>query len=111
MFGCFLLPKRRFRHKITIWRKESVRLFGPLMDGMIVHKNLLPILVRETAINANHCCNLEISPDDYLKPYLKRSTLIKEITEKNDKFTKTNYFSTISMITNPSSLHDFVEHK
>jgi hypothetical protein len=80
------------------------------MDGMIVHKTLLPKLVRQTALNAMHCCNLDIAPDDYLKPYLRRTTLIKEIIEKNDKFTKTNYFSTLSMITNPSSLHDFIDH-
>ena len=94
-------------YKIRVWRKEGVRQFGPLTDGMIVSKELLPSMVRETAINANHCCSLNMSPDDYLKPYLRRTTLIREATGKNDKYVPTSFFSTLSIITNPQSVADF----
>lgn len=30
-----------------------MELFGPLLDGMLMNKRLLPVLVRQTAINAN----------------------------------------------------------
>ncbi|KAL7718957.1 Rap/Ran GTPase-activating protein [Entamoeba marina] len=98
-------------HRIRIWRKQNVRQFGPLMDGMIVGKELLPTLVRETAVNANYCCSLNISPDDYLKPYLRRTTLIKEIVEKNDDFPVPTFFSTLSVVTNPQSVVDLAIKK
>ncbi|ELP94482.1 tuberin, putative [Entamoeba invadens IP1] len=98
-------------HKIRIWRKQNVRQFGPLMDGMIVGKELLPALVRETAVNANYCCSLNISSDDYLKPYLRRTTLIKEIVEKNDCFPVPTFFNTLSVVTNPQSLTNFAIKK
>ncbi|ELP92922.1 tuberin, putative [Entamoeba invadens IP1] len=94
-------PLGKGMYKIRIWRKPNVRLFGPLMDGMVITKKLLPSLVRETAVNANYCCSLNMSPDDYLKPYLRRSTLIKEIIEKNDPFEKASYFNTLTTVTNP----------
>ncbi|ELP93201.1 tuberin, putative [Entamoeba invadens IP1] len=98
-------------HKIRIWRKQNVRQFGPLLDGMVVGKDLLPALVRETAVNANYCCSLNISPDDYLKPYLRRSTLIKEIIDKNDSFNTPSFFSTLSMISNPTCVNDLTTKK
>ncbi|EAL50382.1 Rap/Ran GTPase-activating protein, putative [Entamoeba histolytica HM-1:IMSS-B] len=98
-------------HKIRIWRKQNVRQFGPLMDGIIVGKEVLPALVRETAINANYCCSLNISPDDYLKPYLRRTTLIKEIIDKNDSFPTPTFFSTLSIVTNPQTINDLAIKK
>ncbi|GAB1222875.1 hypothetical protein ENUP19_0122G0017 [Entamoeba nuttalli] len=98
-------------HKIRIWRKQNIRQFGPLIDGMIVGKEVLPNLVRETAINASYCCSLNISPDDYLKPYLRRTTLIQDIIDKNKGSSKTNFYSTLSIITNPQTVTELTDKK
>jgi hypothetical protein len=45
------LPNGLFR--IQVFKKDKVDLFGPLLDGMVISKKLLPLLVRQTAINAN----------------------------------------------------------
>lgn len=39
--------------RIQIVKKQSVGIFGPLFDGAIVNKNVLPALIRATAINAS----------------------------------------------------------
>ena len=39
--------------RVQIAKKQSVGYFGPLFDGAIVNKNVLPTLIRATAINAS----------------------------------------------------------
>jgi hypothetical protein len=39
--------------RIQIIKKPSIGHFGPLFDGAIVNKNVLPTLIRATAINAS----------------------------------------------------------
>jgi len=54
---------------------------GPLTTNMLVSKNILATLVRETAIRAYRlCCTLQQELDD---PYHTRRRLIADITRKN----------------------------
>ena len=76
---------------IRVSRKENVRQFGPLQDGMVLGKELLPVLVRETAINANLCCSMNISPDNYLQPFLRRKAHIEETIQKYKKEVPENF--------------------
>jgi hypothetical protein len=46
-------PLRNSLFRIQIIKKPSVGYFGPLFDGAIVNKNVLPTLIRATAINAS----------------------------------------------------------
>ena len=65
------LPNGLFR--INVYRKENVQLFGPLLHGMCVNKQLLPILVRQTAINANRY--VRYNTEGYSRPFPTRSVL------------------------------------
>ena len=54
-------------------------LIGPLQHGMIVTNNLLPMLVRLTAINASE----ELKKlTEYVKPYCQRLRTIQDISER-----------------------------
>eukprot|EP01133_Synstelium_polycarpum_P016306 gene16306-19394_t len=55
--------------RVQIYRKESkVPLFGPLIHGMAVNKQLLSTLVRQTAINAYRY--VRNNTPNYSKPYV-----------------------------------------
>lgn len=45
--------------------------YGPLQHGMVVNKELLSILVRETAVNANRALAAYRNPDAYNRPHVK----------------------------------------
>ena len=47
--------------RIQIFHKEKVPPFGPLKNGMIIKKEILPTLVRETAINGNRAVRYRTS--------------------------------------------------
>jgi len=72
------LPNGLFR--IQIYRKENVALFGPLLHGMAVNKKLLPILVRQTAINANRY--VRYNTEGYTRPYPTRRKALEEIAKR-----------------------------
>lgn len=59
---------------------DAVFLFGPLLDGMIVRRETLGRLVRETAISASLFClyNIQNQP----RPLAKRSQFIQHMTNK-----------------------------
>ncbi|XP_019500256.1 PREDICTED: ral GTPase-activating protein subunit alpha-1 isoform X11 [Hipposideros armiger] len=55
-FGDVLIviyPMKNHMFSIQIMKKPEVPFFGPLFDGAIVNGNVLPIMVRATAINAS----------------------------------------------------------
>mmetsp|Transcript_16622 Transcript_16622/g.49721 ORF Transcript_16622/g.49721 Transcript_16622/m.49721 type:complete len:1477 (-) Transcript_16622:147-4577(-) len=73
-------------YEVRIVAKESVPTFGPLQNGMVVSMDLLPQLVRQTAIAANRA--VRSTSDVYKPPYSVRAAQIKEINSryKNHKF-------------------------
>jgi hypothetical protein len=54
--------------------------FGPLQDNMVVTKQCLPTLARQTAINAHHFVREKM--EGYVKPWFARSHLLDELREK-----------------------------
>jgi hypothetical protein len=58
-----------------------VPFFGPLIHGMTVTKKMLPLLVRQTAINAYRY--IRYTSEGYEKPFFNRSHLIQEIIVKH----------------------------
>ena len=73
------LPNGLFR--IQIFRKDERTLFGPLCDGMVVSKALLPRLVRQTALNANRYVRSNSAA--YTRPYVTRQKAISEVLAKH----------------------------
>jgi hypothetical protein len=63
--------------QVQIYKKFKVQFFGPLFNGMLVSKKILPFLVRQTAINANK--RVRERTAGYNKPYNIRQTRIQEI--------------------------------
>lgn len=66
--------------RIQVYRKENVNLFGPLLHGMCVNKRLLPLLVRQTAINANRY--VRYNTEGYTRPYPTRRRALDEIVKR-----------------------------
>ena len=65
---------------MQIFRKENVQLFGPLLHGMCINKTLLPVLVRQTAINANRY--VRYNTGGYSRPFPTRRRALDEIVER-----------------------------
>jgi len=72
------LPNGLFR--VQIYKKDTVPLFGPLLHGMVVGKKLLPILVRQTAIQANRY--VRYNTEGYTRPYPTRRRNLNEIVQR-----------------------------
>eukprot|EP01155_Anaeramoeba_flamelloides_P043323 Anaeramoba_flamelloidesc37102_g1_i1.p1 GENE.c37102_g1_i1~~c37102_g1_i1.p1 ORF type:complete len:228 (+),score=48.73 c37102_g1_i1:386-1069(+) len=91
------LPNGLFR--IQIFLKDGVKLFGPLIDGMIINKKSLPNLVRTTAMFANKFTRSKQKA--YQHPLPTRWDLLVETIERY-KETKNfkDYFSNILNINN-----------
>ncbi|KYQ90706.1 RapGAP/RanGAP domain-containing protein [Tieghemostelium lacteum] len=67
--------------RVQVYRKEAkVPMFGPLIHGMVINKTLLPLLVRQTAINAYRY--VRYNTPNYSKPYVLRKLRIKEIVDR-----------------------------
>jgi len=84
-------------YSIDVYRDNKIPPFGPLLNGMVVTKNLLGPLVRMTAIHAFRASINTI----YQHPYMQRSLDINMIMGKHKKnSTKSNnsYESFISKI-------------
>ncbi|GBB96125.1 hypothetical protein RclHR1_02690010 [Rhizophagus clarus] len=83
-------------YNVDIYRDNKIPPFGPLLNGMVVTKNLLGPLVRMTAIHAFRASINTI----YQHPYLQRSSDINMIMSKHKKNSKSNnsYESFISKI-------------
>ena len=76
------LPNGLFR--IQIYRKENVQVFGPLVHGMCINKELLVPLVRQTAINANRYVRYNTGGYNcgYSRPFPTRRRALDEIVER-----------------------------
>ncbi|KAJ3452350.1 tuberin [Anaeramoeba flamelloides] len=73
------LPNGLFRFQIN--SKPEIPLFGLLIDGMIVTKQVLPFLVRQTATMATRFSN-RARMRDVRHPYSYRLSLINETIER-----------------------------
>ncbi|KAF2074910.1 hypothetical protein CYY_003787 [Polysphondylium violaceum] len=86
--------------RIQIYRKESkVPMFGPLIHGMAVNKQLLSLLVRQTAINAYRY--VRYNTPNYSKPFVLRKLRIKEIVDRYSS--ERNYVDYVHSIVSGSS--------
>nr|CAB3265418.1 ral GTPase-activating protein subunit alpha-1 [Phallusia mammillata] len=82
-FGDVLIiiyPIRHGLYRIQIIKKAEVPYFGPLFDGAIVNARVLPVLVRETAINAGRAKRSQISL--YQPYYEERTRYLRLIIEQ-----------------------------
>ncbi|CAB4411161.1 unnamed protein product [Rhizophagus irregularis] len=73
-------------YNVEVYRDNKIPPFGPLLNGMVVTKNLLGPLVRMTAI---HAFRASINTT-YQHPYLQRSSDINMIMSKYKKSSKNN---------------------
>ncbi len=73
------LPNGLF--KIHIYQKENVELFGPLMHGMVISKQLLPGLIRSTCLMANKY--VRYTHEGYVTPYANRKRVLNQIIERH----------------------------
>jgi len=100
------LPNGLFR--IQVFRKESkVPLFGPLLHGMVVDKHLLPILARQTAVNAYRY--VRYSTQGYTKPYMLRRQRIGEIMQRHK--TPSQYVQLVQQLMQSTELNQKKEDK
>lgn len=73
-----IYPLKNGLFRVQVFRKEAkVPLFGPLLHGMAINKQLLKILVRQTSINAYRY--VRYNTQGYSKPYVLRNMRIQEI--------------------------------
>jgi hypothetical protein len=76
------LPNGLFR--INVHRKEDrqrqVPFFGPLLDGMVLSKGALPILVRITALHANRAARS--ITEGWARPFIVRQRAIHELGQR-----------------------------
>ena len=71
-------------YRVQIIKKSSVGFFGPLFDGAILHKSIMPHLVRATAINASRVLlsNTKGYQDFYVHRAHAISNIVNKLTEK-----------------------------
>jgi hypothetical protein len=74
------LPTGLFR--IAIHRNPQLPPFGPLQHGMVINKELLAPLVRQTAVNADYLASVMLKNEFGVKPYLHRQRQINEIIDR-----------------------------
>ncbi|KAL6045583.1 Rap-GAP domain-containing protein [Balamuthia mandrillaris] len=75
-----IYPLRNGLFRTQVFRKEKVALFGPVLDGMVLSKKVLGLLVRQTAINANQYVRNIMQ--GYEHPYPTRRRYVAEFAEK-----------------------------
>jgi len=66
--------------RIQVFRKPGLNLFGPLLDGMVVRKELLGQLVRQTAMNANRY--VRYNTQGYEPPYPTRHRYLNDLAQR-----------------------------
>ncbi|KAM6917326.1 ral GTPase-activating protein subunit alpha-1 isoform 3-T3 [Lycodopsis pacificus] len=85
-FGDVLIiiyPMKNHMYSIHILKKPEVPFFGPLFDGAIVDMNILPTMVRATAINASRALKSLIPL--YQNFYEERARYLETIVEHHQE--------------------------
>ena len=80
--------------RVQVFRDLQNNIFGPLQHGMVVSKDILPALVRQTAINADNAITSRITPDPFKRPY---ATKRKMLNESVDRYVDTDFSYTKSV--------------
>ncbi|KAM3842847.1 ral GTPase-activating protein subunit alpha-1 [Diretmus argenteus] len=87
-FGDVLIiiyPMKNHTYSIHILKKPEVPFFGPLFDGAIVDVNILPTLVRATAINASRALKSLIPLYQNLYPLKTSAAQVQELQNRDEK--------------------------
>jgi len=66
--------------RIQVCQKENVPPFGPVVDGMVLNKQVLAFMIRSTAVNANR--SVRSFKKEYKKPFPTRANMIREIHQR-----------------------------
>uniref|UniRef100_H2Z702 Rap-GAP domain-containing protein n=1 Tax=Ciona savignyi TaxID=51511 RepID=H2Z702_CIOSA len=77
-----IYPIRHGLYRVQIIKKPDVPYFGPLFDGAIVNSRVLPVLVRETAINAGRAKRSQIPLYQPLYPFNRDPDLSCSVKRK-----------------------------
>jgi hypothetical protein len=59
---------------------ELCKIFGPLVDGMVISKHVLGSMIRSTSISAHQACR--IVTDTFTRPHVVRRDYIKQLAEQ-----------------------------
>ncbi len=65
---------------VRVHAKDNVDAFGPLQDSMLVRAEVLPFLVRATAVQANR--KVRLTQVDFKQPQPTRLKLIQEVQQR-----------------------------
>jgi len=76
-----IYPRNKDLLRIQIFSKDKVPPFGPLQNGMLVRREALASLVRQTALNANRA--IRFSTPGYDRPYPTRKRYIEDIVSRH----------------------------
>ena len=68
-------------YRINVYKKPSIPDFGPLYDGMVINDELLGVLVRLTAINANK--SVRSTQQAYEVPFVMRKKYVKQVSDRH----------------------------
>lgn len=94
-------------YRVQIIKKPSVGFFGPLFDGAILHKNILPHLVRATAVNASRVLlsNTKGYQDFYVHRAHAINNIVNKLTEKQtfEQFASDVYSPNLEFFTKTKS--------
>lgn len=66
--------------RCQVLQKEKLGSFGPIIDGMVLSKRLLPTLIRQTAYLANRA--VRSIKEGFVRPNVTRQRLIKDVHDK-----------------------------
>ncbi|KAH8861013.1 Ral GTPase-activating protein subunit alpha-1 [Schistosoma japonicum] len=68
-------------YKVEVRREAQIGLFGPIVENAILCANVLPGLVRATAINASRA--VQATKPGYRRPYEDRASSLQQIISKH----------------------------
>lgn len=88
-----IYPLKNHLFRIQIIKKPKVPMFGPLFDGALVDRKVLPTLVRATAINASRATR-ELLPV-YEKYFEERAACIERIVKNHKEPTTYEDFASL----------------
>ncbi|CAH8506094.1 unnamed protein product [Schistosoma rodhaini] len=89
--------------KVEVRREAQVGLFGPIVENAILTANVLPGLVRATAINASRAVQA-IKPG-YRHPYEDRASSLRQIISKYTLSTCFEEYAASILLPNSKSVH------
>ncbi|CAH8507227.1 unnamed protein product [Schistosoma haematobium] len=89
--------------KVEVRREAQVGLFGPIVENAILTANVLPGLVRATAINASRA--VQATKPGYRHPYEDRASSLRQIISKYTLSTCFEEYAESILLPNSKSVH------